>query len=215
VLTVDAILWDLDGTLIDPKKDIALSVQHIQKKYGFAPSSDDEIARFIGDGVVMLVERALQGGPAGQLAEAVDAFKRYYREHALDTTTAYPGVVETLAHFRRKKMGVVTNKPERVSRRILDGLDLGRYFSVVIGGDTLPRKKPEPDGVLRAMDLLGVCRPGSVLMVGDGHQDIAAGRAAGTLTCGIFSNIGDPEMLLSAKPDFTVSSLSELMRIVD
>lgn len=215
MITVDAILFDLDGTLIDSQKDIAASVHFLQEKYGHPPSSQAEVARFIGDGVGKLVERAIGVSDPAELAKAVELFKDHYRVHALDTTYVYDGVHETLEHFRGKKMGVLTNKPVRISKRILEGLGLGEFFPVVLGGDSTARKKPHPDGVHLALQQLAVENVANVLMVGDSAQDVMAGKAAGTRTCGIASNIGDPAALESAKPDFTVRSLRELMRIIN
>jgi phosphoglycolate phosphatase len=220
VIRLSTLLFDLDGTLIDSKQDLARSIHYLQRSYHRPLSSEEEIARFIGDGVQKLVERAIGSSlpsgrkrPKKQLALAVDQFKSYYRAHALDHTRAYAGVLQTLAHFRRKKMAVVTNKPTRVSKHILVSLGLAQFFPVILGGDSVIRKKPNPEPVLSALNHLGV-RPGrDVLMVGDGFQDVLAGRAAGVRTCGIFSNIGDPEKLKKTQPDFTVRSLPDLMRI--
>jgi phosphoglycolate phosphatase len=214
-LTVEAILFDLDGTLIDSKKDLALSIHQLQKTYGCPPSSDAEIARFIGDGVVKLVERAIGPREPAELERAVELFKAHYRLHALDHTTAYPAVAETLAHFEKKKLAVVTNKPVRISIRILEGLGLGGFFPVVVGGDSASRKKPHPEPILQAIRLLGSPNPRKVLIVGDGFQDVVAGRAAGILTCGIPSRIGDRALLAKSEPDFTARSIQELTRIIN
>lgn len=215
--SVEALLFDLDGTLVDSKKDIALSVHHLQQKYGRPLSSEDDIARFIGDGIVKLVQRAIgreQSEADAFVHEAVDVLKKHYSEHALDNTCAYPGVAATLEHFRDKKMAVVTNKPTRVSIRILEGLGLAHYFSIVIGGDTQIRKKPDPEGLLVALEKLNVAPSRHVLMVGDSPQDVLAGRAAKISTCGIPSNIGDMTALKAANPDFTIHSMQDLTRII-
>src|SRR5438045_3641689 len=128
MLSVSAILFDLDGTLIDSKNDLTYSVHYLQKTYGRHPSPDPDIARFIGDGVVKLVERAIGPTDAAELEKAVELFKSHYRRHALDNTRPYPAVRSALEWFQGKKMAVVTNKPVRVSQRILDGLELARYF---------------------------------------------------------------------------------------
>jgi phosphoglycolate phosphatase len=211
--SVDAILFDLDGTLIDSKRDLANSVHFLQRRYHRKPSSDEQISQFIGDGVVKLVERAIGQRPAGQIRRAVALFKKHYRRHALDHTSVYPGVIDTLEHFRRRKLAVVTNKPVRVSRRILRGLNLMRYFQVVLGGDSVERKKPHPEGPLLALEQLGVS-PRRAVMVGDGFQDVMAGRAARMRTIGIRSNIGDWKLLRRSRPTLTVKSVNELVRII-
>src|SRR4029077_8682248 len=115
VIPVDALLFDLDGTLVDSRRDLALSVQFLQRHYGARRSSERDVAAFVGDGVVKLVQRALPALPHSKLDEALMTFKKYYRAHCLDHSKLYPGVRDVLRHFRRKKMAVVTNKPVRVS----------------------------------------------------------------------------------------------------
>lgn len=214
-ISVDAILFDLDGTLIDSKKDLFLSVRYLQDKYAKRRSTEAEVATFIGDGVVKLVQRALPGVEGNLRREAVKTFKRYYRQHCLDHTRLYPGVRQMLAHFRHKKLAVVTNKPVRVSRRILRGLGILSAFRVVLGGDSLRTKKPHPAPIRFALTRMRVSQPQNALMVGDGKNDILAGRAAGTWTCGIRSNIGSRAKLLAAQPHFRILNTRQLMRFIN
>src|SRR5207248_1760185 len=116
------------------KRDLAHAVRHLQRLYQMPLSSEKQVGAFVGDGVVKLVQRALPGLSGSRLSGAVDTFKDFYREHCLDHTRVYPGVRSTLDHFRNKKMAVVTNKPVRISGRILHGLGLADYFEVLIGG---------------------------------------------------------------------------------
>src|SRR4051812_39181499 len=124
MIQVDALFFDLDGTLIDSKTDLALSVQETQRRFGSRLSSLDEVGAFVGDGVVKLIQRALPTLSDEALAGAVEAFKDHYREHCLDHTRLYPGARDMLERYRSKKLAVLTNKPERISRRILSGLGL-------------------------------------------------------------------------------------------
>ncbi len=213
MISIDALLFDLDGTLIDSKRDLALSVRFLQKQYGAPPSSDDRVASFVGDGVIKLVQRSLPNLPEAELNQALINFKHIYRERCLDHTRPYPGVKEMLKHFRHKKLAVVTNKPVRISGFILDHLKLSDYFEILIGGDSLPNKKPHPEPILNALKKMRLIDPKCAVMVGDGPNDIVAGRAAGTRTCGIQSNIGDPKKLSKSKPDFIVRHMKELTRI--
>lgn len=212
MIPVDAILFDLDGTLVDSRKDLANSIRVLQRLYRHPVSSLDEVASFIGDGVVALVQRALPDIHGKTLYAAVDAFKRHYRHHCLEHTKPYPGVKAVLRHFQQKPLAVVTNKPYRVSARILDGLGLSGYFSVLIGGDSLPRKKPHPEPLLNALRTLGLKPSRRILMVGDGPNDVLSGRAARILTCAIRSNIADYQITLNSRPDYRVTRITELMR---
>lgn len=213
MIEVDALLFDLDGTLIDSKKDLTQAVRWLQARYQAPLSSEDQVSSFIGDGVMQLVRRALPRLSARMLPEAVEIYKSYYRIHCLDTTRFYPGVVETIHAFRHKKMAVVTNKPLRVTRRMLESLGLLRFFSCVLGGDSLRRKKPFPDPILRALHEFRVFPPKRAVMVGDGPNDIQAGAAAGTYTCAVLSNISDPQKLLKTHPQFVINNLSILRHL--
>ena len=215
MIRVDALLFDLDGTLVDSKRDLAHSVRHLQKQFRVSASSEKQVASFIGDGVVKLVERALPGLPKSRLEPAVAAFKQYYREHCLDHTRVYPGVLSALRHFRGKKMAVVTNKPVRISAHILDELGLSPFFQALIGGDSLPNKKPHPEPILSALKTMRVENKKRAVTVGDSPNDIHAGRSAGTYTCGVYSNISDPQKLLNSRPDFAIHKLNELTRFFD
>lgn len=214
MITVEALLFDLDGTLIDSKRDLYLSVRHLQSSMGRPMSSEDEVASFVGDGAVKLVERALPGVEGRALEEAVEAFKRHYREHCLDHTRLYPGVAETLAHFRDKKMAIVTNKPVRISKHMLEVLGISKLFQTVVGGDSLATKKPDPEPVTHALQEIGVVSARAAIVVGDSPNDVLAGRLAGTYTCGIQSNIGDFERLRQSAPDFMLTRFNDLVKIV-
>jgi len=213
VIFVDALLFDLDGTLIDSQADIVRSVQHVQTSLGLKPGTEKQISSFIGDGIVTLVQRAAPGLHGADLDEAVERMKRYYREHCLDTTRLYPGARETLDYFRHKKLALVTNKPERISRRILDGLGIGDRFAVILGGNSLPRKKPDPQPVHHALENMKIRDPRAAVMVGDGINDILAGRSAGVWTCGIQSTISQRSKNPAEQGDFEILNLTELTRL--
>ena len=212
-LALDALLFDLDGTLVDSRRDLASSVHHLQKTLGFRQSSEEQVAAFVGDGMLRLVQRAVPGLPEKRLPEAVRIFIRHYHQHCLDHTRPYPGVSEMLERFRHKKMAVVTNKPTRVSRRILEGLGLLARFDRIIGGDFLRRKKPDPEPVLHALALMKTPSPRSAVMIGDGINDILSGRSAGAYTCGIRSNISDWRQIVESGPDFLALNAYDLMHL--
>lgn len=209
-MNVRALLFDLDGTLVDSRIDLANAVRHMQAQYNVPLSSDAEVASFIGDGIGMLTARALPTLPNTEHATAVEHLKDFYRIHCLENTTIYPGVRETLAKLVEFKMAIVTNKPERISRRILMGLGLDSYFPVVIGGDTLKEKKPHPAPLMAALEQLGKIKPEEALMIGDSSVDVGAARAAGVRVVGILSNIGNQSMLRTSNPDHLIEHFSAL-----
>jgi phosphoglycolate phosphatase len=206
---VRLLVFDLDGTLIDSKADLANSVNHALSAFGFPALPHPVIYSYVGDGATMLIRRAV-GEPAdGTLPAVLDRFLEHYRHHLLDTTVPYPGVPECLAEWAGSyRMAVLTNKPLDMSRKILSGLLLSRYFPDVVGGDSLETKKPEPEGLLHIMERLGVS-PGETLMVGDSANDVLAGRRAGVATCGVTYGLGAAGFA-SSPPDFTISRFPEL-----
>jgi len=181
-----AIVWDLDGTLVDSAPDLASALNTVLDKRGFFTLSNYEVRAMIGNGVPKLVERGFNAvgvrpDPA-QLDELVAMFVEEYKACATDNTRPYPGVVEALQEIQSMNipMGVCTNKPETFTRQILESLDLATYFSGVVGGDTTSTRKPDPQPVLACLRGL-VAEPSSSLMIGDSVHDVHAARAAGVV----------------------------------
>jgi phosphoglycolate phosphatase len=179
-----SIIWDLDGTLVDSAPDLASALNTVLDKRGFFTHSIDEIRLMIGNGVPKLVERGFNAvgmrlEPA-QLDELVAMFVKEYKTCATEHTRPYPNIVETLEkiHGMNIPMGVCTNKPETFTKQILEGLDLAKYFSSVVGGDTTSTRKPDPQPVLACLRGL-VSEPASSLMIGDSIHDVHAAHAAG------------------------------------
>jgi phosphoglycolate phosphatase len=139
----------------------------------------------------------------------------HYHEHCLDQTCLYPGVGATLEALQAKgfKMAVVTNKPERISRRILEGLGTGRAWGSIIGGNTCKHKKPHPEPLLKACGDLGV-EPHQCAMVGDSRVDVEAGKNAACQTIGLLGGIGDEGLLRAAAPDILLDSFEALLGIL-
>jgi len=184
-----AIVWDLDGTLVDSAPDLAAALNTVLDMRGFFSLPVTDVRTMIGNGVPKLVERGfnavgMRPDPA-QLDELVALFVKEYKACATENTRPYPGVVETLQEFHSMNMpmGVCTNKPESFTRQILEGLGLSRYFSSVIGGDSTATKKPDPEPVLACLRGL-VSEPASSLMIGDSVHDVHAAHAAG-VTIGV------------------------------
>src|SRR5271154_3518714 len=144
---VRVLIFDLDGTLIDSKLDLAHSVNAMLEHMGRAPLAHETVYSYVGNGAPMLVRRALGEGAAdAECEKGLAHFLAYYREHMLDNTVTYPGVREALDQLKGKAMAVLTNKPVRFSEEIINGLGLSRYFQCVYGGKSFERKKPDPMG---------------------------------------------------------------------
>ncbi|WP_036259789.1 phosphoglycolate phosphatase [Mesorhizobium sp. WSM3224] len=179
-----AILFDLDGTLVDSAPDIAAAVNELLAGRGLPPLGVDQVKAMIGGGVGKLVERAFAASGSPLVGSALEEANRdmapIYRRHLTGLTRLMPGVREALTHFHVNgtAMGVVTNKPQLATREILLHFQLTEYLGAIVGGDAVTNLKPAPDALLLALDQLEV-EPYEALMVGDSVSDVGAARAAG------------------------------------
>ncbi|HET9179822.1 MAG TPA: HAD-IA family hydrolase [Terriglobia bacterium] len=211
---IELLVFDLDGTLVDSELDLANSVNATLEKIDREPLSMERIASYVGQGVKVLVSRALGAGVNEELLEqAQRIFLNHYREHMLDHTAAYPGVREALAELDGRKMAVLTNKPVKFSRDMLKGLGLADRFLQIYGGDSFASKKPDPVGLQRLMEETEA--PASkTMMIGDSVSDVLAGRNAGAWTCGVNYGFGAPT-LDEAPPDIRIDDLRELPKLLN
>ncbi|PWU09548.1 MAG: phosphoglycolate phosphatase [Terriglobia bacterium] len=208
---MDLLIFDLDGTLIDSKQDLALSVNATRAHMRMAPLDIGQISSYVGSGAPILIRRAL-GAEAteAQIEESLEFFLEYYREHKLDHTRLYPGVQESLDRLRAagKRLAVLTNKPVAPSRGIVEGLGLSEHFFRVYGGNSFDFKKPHPIGVTTLMAEAGVERA-ATMMVGDSGVDVQTARNASVQSCGVTYGFA-PETLLDPAPDLLVDDLRKL-----
>ena len=205
---VRALIFDLDGTLIDSKLDLALAVNATLEHMGRRALAHEQIYGYVGDGASMLVKRALGDGTTDADAEAGLSYFLSYRAHMLDNTITYPGVREGLALLQHHPMAVLTNKPVRFSQGILDGLGIAGYFRFVYGGNSFQTKKPDPEGVNVLLRDLAVA-PLEAMMIGDSAVDVRTARNAGTWACGVTYGLG-AEGLRAHPPDLMLDSLADL-----
>ena len=207
---IGAIVFDLDGTLIDSRADIAAAANHVLGKLGFVTLPLDIISGYVGDGAKQLIVRAAGLPPDSPDVEPLlKEFLDYYTAHAADQTTWMPGAIEALDALRHYPLSVCTNKPRATTLAVLQTFGaLDRFSTLVCGGDTV-RLKPDPMPLEAIAERLG-CAASSLVMVGDGPQDIECGHAVGAFTIGIRGGIAAPERLLAALPDLVLTSLSEL-----
>ena len=187
---VRVLIFDLDGTLIDSKRDLIRSVNAMLVETGREPLHEDTVSSYIGHGAPRLVARALGSGATEEECErALKFFLAHYDEHKLDSTRAYPGVRETLEELREFPMAVLTNKPVRASRKIVEGLGLAKYFRAVHGGNSFATKKPDPLGAKKILEELSAA-PAEALLVGDSEVDVQTARNAGTLAAAVNYGFG-------------------------
>lgn len=217
--SIKLVIFDLDGTLIDSRLDLVHSVNAALRHIGRPELPDHVIASYVGDGAPLLIQRALGNETIDQavIRKGLEFFLSYYREHKLDHTTVYPGIVEALAAIRNssngrpRKLAVLTNKPVNPSRAIVDALKLAPYFSQVYGGNSFATKKPDPEGALRLLEEIGVPAE-QAAMVGDSHTDVETGQNAGLWTVGVTYGFA-PQTLADASPDVLVDHPQELAEV--
>jgi len=179
------IVFDLDGTLIDSRKDLTNSINLMLTEFHRQPLPEEIIAEYIGDGAGMLVRRALGDPDDEKLVEsALNSFLNHYREHKLDYTYVYNGVFDALNAIKDgRRMAVLTNKPVRPAEAICDALGLSAYFFRIYGGNSFATKKPDPEGLTTLLREAGVM-PEETVMIGDSDVDILTARRAQTWAIG-------------------------------
>jgi phosphoglycolate phosphatase len=208
---MDLLIFDLDGTLIDSRLDLAQAVNATRVHMGKEPLSNERVYSYVGNGAPVLIRRAMgEQSTEAELQEALEFFLEYYREHDLDFTTLYPGVKESLERLQAagKRMAVLTNKPVRMSRNIVDGLGVAHHFFQVYGGNSFEFKKPNPIGIEALMNETGVGRA-RTLMIGDSSVDVQTARNAQIQCCGVTYGF-QPETLADPAPELLVDRLEDL-----
>jgi len=214
-LAFEHVAFDLDGTLVDSRADLAAAVNYVMRRLGLPEVPPPRLYTYVGEGARVLVERALGPAHRDRLEEGVALFMPWYAEHLLDATRPYPGMVEALAALaeRGAALSVLTNKPVAMSRAILDGLGLSARFVDVIGGDSLPTRKPDPAGLERLRAATGTARD-RMLLVGDSAIDVRTARAGGVAFCGVAWGLA-PDALRAAAPERTIAHPAELVAVVE
>ncbi|HLH17329.1 MAG TPA: HAD family hydrolase [Bryobacteraceae bacterium] len=208
---MDLLIFDLDGTLIDSRLDLANAVNATRRHMGMEPLSNERVYGYVGNGAPVLIRRALgEQATEAELQEALEFFLEYYGQHMLDHTALYPGVRDSIDRLRAagKHMAVLTNKPVRMSRTIVEGLGVAGHFFQVYGGNSFEFKKPNPVGIRTLMEEAGVGQD-RALMVGDSSVDVQTARNAGIRCCGVTYGF-QPETLADPAPDLLVDRMEDM-----
>lgn len=207
------IIFDLDGTLVDSVPDIATGVDRSLADLGYAPAGDSRVREWVGNGSLKLMERALAaaGAEPALLAEAHAHFLRHYAECLDERSTLYPGVEEALEHLRQRELtlAVCTNKPARFVRPLLEKLGIAGYFEILLGGDELPAKKPDPLPLLHLAERFAR-RVEQCLMVGDSVNDVDAAHAAGMPVVAVSYGYNHGVDIRDCAPNLVLDNLAAL-----
>ncbi|HKH44924.1 MAG TPA: HAD-IA family hydrolase [Thermoanaerobaculia bacterium] len=207
-----ALVFDLDGTLIDSRRDITTAINRTREGYGLPPLALEQVVMMVGEGARVLIERALGADiPPDRVDEALATYLDHYRNVCLDETRPYPGIEEMLAALAGAyPLALLSNKGESLSRKVLAGLGLDRYFREILGGDSLPTRKPDPAGLHLLAGRLDV-PIGQLLLVGDTRIDAETAQNAGSLFALVEWGFPRPPGVDALKADLRVARAEELV----
>ena len=212
---IKLLIFDLDGTLVDTAQDITDAVNYALKPFSQRAYSVEETKAMVGSGISKLMESLVLAGtpPCSPLAPktALDRFIEYYTAHLLDYTRPYPGVNETLLKLGDYKKVVISNKREAMSKGVLEGLGLLKFFEIVLGGDSVAENKPSPVPVLEVLKRLGVPKQEAV-MIGDSNYDIESAHSAGIKIIAVTYGFRKKDVLKDA--DFMIDSFGEVIKVL-
>jgi phosphoglycolate phosphatase len=212
-MTIAAVLFDLDGTLVDSLDDLTDAVNHMLTLFGRQQLQPAQVRELVGKGARNLVQRALATDSSDDIESGLAAFTEFNTLHIADKSSLYPGARQLLQQLAAGgiPMAIISNKPEGLSRLILQTLEIDRYFAVIAGGDSFAEMKPSPLPLLRVMDELN-CNPTDAVMVGDSINDIQAGKQAAITTIGCSWGYGNSDELSEA--GFWADSCSDIFNIL-
>lgn len=206
------ILYDLDGTLVDTREDIARAVNHMRAEMGESPLPQKQIEGCVGTGLHALIRSCLGSDDERRIQKASKIYRDFYAAHMLDASRLYPGAEEALRYFSPRPQAVLTNKPDPFSREILEALGVAHYFFEIVAGDSGYSKKPDPAAVFALMEKSGA-NPGEVLFVGDSLVDLETGRRAGIRTVLLTHGFTGADQLKSSRPDALAGDFYELIAL--
>ena len=209
--TIDLLIFDLDGTLIESKWDIATAVNLTLAELDLPVRPQEEIFSFVGDGIKQLLRLSVGEHNHARYEEALKVFRGHYLEHCLDRTQFYPGIDRVLAHYAAKHKAVATNKSLEYTTRILDGLG-AHHFAYIVGGDNGYGLKPEPGMLLKTLEALKV-EPDRAVLIGDSTNDINGGHNAGMKVCAVGYGMGNREKMAACNPDWFIEQPEDLIRL--
>lgn len=220
MLRFDAVLLDLDGTLVDSAAELARATNRMLRQLGRAERTEAELATFVGKGVGRLVHRSLTGSmeddaPRDVFEPALRVFETCYEEESGRTAQVYPGVREGLRALRAGgvRLACVTNKARRFTVPLLARIELAEALDAVVAGDDAARTKPDPAPVLLACERLGV-PPARTLMIGDSSNDVDAARSAGCVAWCVPYGYNEGQPVEAARPDRIVASIEAAARLI-
>jgi phosphoglycolate phosphatase len=210
----DFLIFDLDGTLVDSQKDLASALNLTRKDYCLKPLSVDEVRSYVGNGLKVLVQKAIPEIDENLVLEAVEKLNDHYADCYLDETVPYQGICEMLETLKNAKKAILTNKPERFSRGIVKKMGWDGHFLEIYGGDSMEGiRKPDPRVLFEVMKKIGA-DPKRTIMIGDGINDVKVAKAGGIASLAVFYGFSDKEAVDSFGADFTAQTPKDILKIL-
>ena len=210
--SVDLLIFDFDGTLIDSKCDIATSVNLTLADLGLPLRTHEEIFGFVGDGVKRLLQLSVGEDNVTQYEEALKVFRQHYLAHCLDTTQYYPGIQEVFEYYGSKVKAIATNKSLEYTMRIVEGLGVQKSFAAIESPQDVTDLKPDPGMLVRILERLQI-QPERAVLVGDSTNDVRAAKAAGVISCAVGYGYGNRQKVAALSPDYFCETPEELMNM--
>ena len=209
------IIFDLDGTIVDSKEDIAISVNHALKENGLPALPEDKIYSFVGNGVDFLLEKSLGKSKMEHFDNVKNTFMTYYEEHLLDNSKLFEGIMTVLDHFKgEKKMVILSNKPTHLCAKITKGLEIESYFEEIHGAESFEALKPDPIGVKTLYKKYEVLQE-ECIVVGDAPQDINAAKNAGVKMAAVTYGFHSENRLKKENPDLLLDTIEALINYIN
>ncbi|MDD3053435.1 MAG: HAD-IA family hydrolase [Endomicrobiaceae bacterium] len=213
VSKVSLVIFDLDGTLVDSQQDLTSAVNFTRKYYGLEPLEVATVASYLGSGIPALVKSVLPNVDEKDIPNATVMFKEFYSKHLIDTTKTYSGVSEMLSSLKDVRKAILSNKSEKFSKDIIEKLGLKDFFDSIYGGDSFDEKKPSPRPIYEIMKSLSVKKENTI-MVGDGANDIIAGKTADIKTIAVLYGYSSKEKVEKIQPDFIAATPKDVVNII-
>lgn len=213
MVTVDSIFFDVDGTLVDARRDIANAMNHALKTLGLRTLPDAEIISHVGTGVKSLIASCIASDDPKLIDEGTRLYGEYYLSHASDEARLYPNAVEILEYLKPKRKFILTNRYTAFTEPVLKGLGIRGYFEEIIAGDDESCVKPSACMLDRVVPRLRIDKSRS-LIVGDMDVDVMMGKNSGVRTCWVTHGLGKIEEIRDLRPDYIIEDLIELKEII-
>ena len=211
---INILIFDIDGTLVDGRKDIVRAVNFTLSTLGLKQKTFESIVSYIGTGVIDLIKKSLGEENLALTDKGLDIFRKYYLQHCADESVLYPHVKEALDYFKDKKMIILTNRHIKSAKILLNHLKIKNYFEQIIGADDEKCKKPSPCPINNISSQFNI-RKEKIIIIGDMDIDILTGKNAGIKTCWVTYGLGKKEDVQKLRPNYIINNLLELKDVIN